>query len=216
MWSVQRISVHFLLLVAGSCLAVGKFCNEVEKVPKLVQTVNKGVEYGVCNYYCMFSEHSFTVPVPIEKMSCALEYETHQKQVCCEGYHRYGSECLPTCKHKCIFGECTAPEACSCYGGYRKVNEFLCEPICESPCDNGRCVAPNSCVCDEGFEKDEHGECARKCEKECQFGRCEENQCRCYEGYALDPENDGRCVPQCEPECQNGNCVQPNVCQCAA
>lgn len=91
---------------------------------------------------------------------------------------------------------------------------FSCEPVCDSQCDNGRCVAPNSCVCDEEYEKNLEGKCVRRCSKECKLGWCEENECRCYDGYTLDPEDDGRCVAQCEPECQNGNCVQPNVCQC--
>lgn len=42
------------------------------RVPKLVQNVTKGVEYGVCNYYCMFGEHTLPVTVAVEKLSCAV------------------------------------------------------------------------------------------------------------------------------------------------
>ncbi|XP_058816144.1 fibrillin-2-like [Topomyia yanbarensis] len=217
MWSVLRIvTVVLLMLMMNGYRALGKFCFESEKIPKLVQNKTKGVEYGVCNYYCMFSEHSFPVSVPTEKLTCSLEYEYRQKQVCCEGYHHYEGDCLPSCKHKCVFGECTAPETCSCYSGYQKVDDFRCEPICDMPCHNGRCVAPNSCLCDDGFEKNEYGICVEQCEKLCQFGWCVENQCHCYEGYVLDAGNDDRCVPQCDPKCRNGTCVLPNVCQCAA
>ncbi|XP_058452893.1 fibrillin-1-like [Malaya genurostris] len=216
MWTVLRFVAIVLVLMAKRCLVLGKFCYESEKVPKLVQNKTKGVEYGVCNYYCMFSEHSFPVSVPIEKSTCSLEYEFRQKQVCCEGYHRYGNVCMPSCKQKCVFGECTEPDTCSCYSGYRKIDDFRCEPICDTPCDNGRCVAPNSCLCNDGFQQNEYGICVEQCEKICQFGWCKENQCHCYEGYMLDPLNEERCVPECDPECQNGTCVQPNVCQCGA
>ena len=40
--------------------------------------------------------------------------------VCCEGYTRSlnGTSCTPVCGTRCVHGQCTAPNMCSCNDGY--------------------------------------------------------------------------------------------------
>uniref|UniRef100_A0A182LZ50 EGF-like domain-containing protein n=1 Tax=Anopheles culicifacies TaxID=139723 RepID=A0A182LZ50_9DIPT len=187
------------------------------KVPKLVKNQSQIIKYGDGTYYCMFSEYAMRIPILVDALSCSIDYDVHKKRACCEGYHAVGDECLPSCRLKCIFGECIAPDTCDCYSGYKKVNDHRCEPVCEVPCENGLCVAPNVCHCDAGFELDAlSGSCRRKCDRTCRFGRCIDDVCQCDEGYRPDPNDGNACVAHCKEECQHGVCVLPNVCQCEA
>lgn len=39
---------------------------------------------------------------------------------CCDGYAEGPDKrCLPICVHSCVFGNCTLPDTCTCYEGYR-------------------------------------------------------------------------------------------------
>ncbi|XP_052864223.1 LOW QUALITY PROTEIN: fibrillin-2-like [Anopheles cruzii] len=215
----QRLFAAFLAL--SWCLlpvaAVGKLCLEDEKVAKLVENTSQILQYGTTTYYCMFTEHSIRIPIPVDQLTCSLDYEVRKKPACCEGYHAVGSECSPTCRFECVFGHCAGPDACECYGGYRKVDDHRCEPICAVPCEHGRCVAPDVCLCEEGYQREAvSGLCRRKCERVCRFGRCVDDVCQCDEGYRPDPVDGDACVPQCDEPCHDGICVLPNVCQCAA
>uniref|UniRef100_A0A182SIZ1 Uncharacterized protein n=1 Tax=Anopheles maculatus TaxID=74869 RepID=A0A182SIZ1_9DIPT len=96
-------------------MAVEKLCYEEEKVPKLVENKSQIIKFGEGTYYCMFSEHPLRIPIMVDSLSCSIDYDVHKKRACCDGYHAVGDECMPSCRLKCIFGECVAPNTCDCY-----------------------------------------------------------------------------------------------------
>ncbi|TGZ45745.1 Uncharacterized protein DBV15_04418 [Temnothorax longispinosus] len=73
-------------------------------------------------------------------------------------------------------GECTSPNECTCFEGYRShaqliitelhenfsktpfpelasisSEKHICQPVCDRWCYNGKCTAPNVCTCDPGY-----------------------------------------------------------------
>lgn len=83
----------------------------------------------------------------------------------------------------CVLQNCTAPDTCTCFDGYKLSEEsnFTCEPICHDECINGRCTSPNECTCDDGYEKknstDDDSKCIVICE--CENGYCNELNSTC-------------------------------------
>lgn len=45
---------------------------------------------------------------------------TEEVQECCDGYVKMlnNDKCLPICENSCVYGNCTAPNVCTCYEGY--------------------------------------------------------------------------------------------------
>ena len=75
--------------------------------------------------------------------------------------------CVPSCKDNCGgFGNCTAPNTCSCRNGYQTATDGSCKPVCNK-CMNGDCIAPNNCQCRTGYIKNENGECTPYCSRGC-------------------------------------------------
>ncbi|XP_071572895.1 uncharacterized protein [Temnothorax nylanderi] len=79
----------------------------------------------------------------------------------------------PICTIPCgLNGECTSPNECICFEGYRShahiiitelhenfsktpfpelSEKHICQPVCDFKCYNGKCTAPNVCTCDPGY-----------------------------------------------------------------
>lgn len=72
--------------------------------------------------------------------------------VCNRGYRldKTGKFCMPICDPACNTGNCTAPNVCSCNGGYDLTPDGACIPKYTNRCEFGECVAP------EGEPKCDH------------------------------------------------------------
>jgi hypothetical protein len=58
--------------------------------------------------------------------------------------------------------------------------------------------------------------CVPVCSGGCVNGSCAEpDECKCYEGYHMDPEGNS-CILDCPEGCVNGNCSQSHTCTCDA
>ncbi|EAA14483.5 AGAP009762-PA [Anopheles gambiae str. PEST] len=104
-----------------------------------------------------------------------------------------------------------------CPGYERNVHNFRkCEPVCEDPCLNGLCVGPNTCECYPDFVRNGQGRCVPTCPIGCDHGECVvgTGECRCKEGYELDPTTKKFCVPHCTGGCGVGRCVDVERCEC--
>jgi hypothetical protein len=76
------------------------------------------------------------------------------------------SSYLAACDAACLYGECTAPQTCTCYAGWEGRQCSL--PKCDITCVHGSCVRSSvfnttsmvfkhSCQCDDGWEDEDCG-----------------------------------------------------------
>lgn len=126
--------------------------------------------------------------------------------------------CNPVCTEGCVNGNCTSPDRCTCWSGFKAVNAFVCEAICTHGCVNGKCVSLEHCECDKGFvrSKDNPYRCEPSCDPQCVNSVCSSpNQCECLAEYEMmDYGRRHVCNPVCSQGCRKGRCVRPEVCEC--
>ncbi|XP_077282998.1 uncharacterized protein LOC143908997 [Arctopsyche grandis] len=138
---------------------------------------------------------------------------------CKLGYHKSITEnsCKPICDKRCINGECTDPNTCTCFKNYilDTADQYKCNPTCPTPCINGFCSSPGKCSCNQGYSSvGSNMTCEPFCE-DCSHGKCiKPNFCKCDEGYKK--SRDGGCEAYCYGNCENGVCRAPDNCVCSA
>ncbi|XP_061397105.1 protein draper-like [Musca vetustissima] len=174
-------------------------------------------------------------PYVYSSMQYYTDYET--VYVCCRGYKKIDSQCVPDCRPSCpTNSHCAGPDRCECSSGYvsftsqpfcTKGYEMVngkCVAVCVPSCPpNAKCVQPNQCSCSEGYtnvgsdlEVDNATlKCQAKCLPQCpENSYCERpNECVCKDGYSMNSE--GKCEAVCSPAClENAFCKKPNQCEC--
>lgn len=80
--------------------------------------------YGRCpGYY--FKKCINERRTPKERVEQRIQEVTSIVRACCDGYAESttsSNRCLPICEPGCVYGNCTLPNTCTCYSGY-KTNE---------------------------------------------------------------------------------------------
>ncbi|XP_055376956.1 protein draper isoform X6 [Condylostylus longicornis] len=144
-------------------------CKKVEKYNVEVITTEKQSYQERVNVWCFSFPprcSSYKLKQRTVNKTQILE-KTRVVKVCCDGYIKEKSQCVPYCSVKCQFGKCVAPEVCKCEHGYGgpacdiSVNcETQCAPgyygnKCELECNclnNSSCDSvTGDCVCARGW-----------------------------------------------------------------
>ena len=122
---------------------------------------------------------------------------TGEGQICVCDYQYAGDPyvgCVPVCDAPCNFGDCIAPNMCSCEGLWKGPNCNQCETdrtaASPTPCDeNAVCEAEGSdlgtCACNPPSEYAGDGAvCSPVCSLGCRHGDCTApGVCTCYDGF---------------------------------
>ncbi|CAL4125393.1 unnamed protein product, partial [Meganyctiphanes norvegica] len=94
------------------------------------------------------------------------------------------------CHPVCLNGQCTSPNSCSCFPGWRGNHCDI--PVCHPVCLNGQCTSPNSCTCFPGW-RGNHCDIP-VCVSGCLHGTCTKpNRCTCHNGWINDQCGVGPC-----------------------
>lgn len=88
-------------------------------ITKMVTYFDLVTAYDKCpGYYfkkCLQQKY-----VPKTRADAQLITYSEVVRRCCDGYASLGDRCIPICTNHCFFGNCTAPNFCTCYEGYEK------------------------------------------------------------------------------------------------
>lgn len=102
------------------CLKINHRKQKLVAVP--VPYTEKETYYGRCRgyYFKKCLNERYVAKTRIEHQ---VKNYTETVRSCCDGYAELVvKKCLPICDHGCVFGNCTAPNECTCYEGYEKSN----------------------------------------------------------------------------------------------
>lgn len=121
----------------------------------------------------------------------------------CKGTFPY---CVPACDNCPPNSNCTEPNFCTCYSGYKTIQKDRklvgCQSICESGCPpHSSCGIRGKCECDMNYEEDKSN------------SHSDKNMMVCSPIDIPDtiPDTTPVCINPCPP---NSDCVAVNKCEC--
>lgn len=120
----------------------------------------------------------------------------------------FEAECTIALCPGCENGDCSAPNNCSCFEGFK--GKICDELACKDDCVNGICASgtPNYCECFSGWEGNTCN--TPKCSNPCKNGTCVgPDSCKCNQGYS----GYDCSTPVCT-KCLHGTCLSPDYCDC--